>query len=474
MDTTSAIILAVIVLAIAIAIVLFLRTRRTDRLRQKFRTDNRAIEESGGRGKAERELEQRQKQIETFSIRPLTASDRRTGATRWRGVQSLFVGDPQAAVGQADKLVERGDGNPRLPGRRRFEQRSADLSVDHPAVVQNYRAARYRGAPRNKATQGFEETLPGRHDPLPGLFVELGRRRPNQRRRAASWARTKPTTHPSPRGTAATQADEPTEGHASGRTLATSAIAEAGKPRGGAAVGNPDLRRGRFFGGRPGEMPTQPRRCFPATKPRICTPAGTPSRPASSTSRQVVEQADELVATTMKRLEEIFAAERDKLEQQWARGDVSTEDLRVALRRYRSLASRASRACKTSTVRRGSLRPSLIGLKTTVPRRKRYGPQSAVRTRRKSANRGTREAKAASDSGAGADHRRVGRRSQRHRHLFAGRGAVLATRSSWTLLFSWPLMCAIKDQRPHRPGHRPARHRRQSQTALPGSRWSTC
>ena len=57
--------------------------------------------------------------------------------------------------------------------------------------------------------------------------------------------------------------------------------------------------------------------------------------------RRVVEQADELVATTMKRLAEIFAAEREKLEQQWARGDdVSTEDLRLALRRYRSFFGR--------------------------------------------------------------------------------------------------------------------------------------
>jgi hypothetical protein len=53
--------------------------------------------------------------------------------------------------------------------------------------------------------------------------------------------------------------------------------------------------------------------------------------------RQVVEQADSLVALTMKRLAEMFAAERAKLEGQWDHGaDVSTEDLRLALRRYRS------------------------------------------------------------------------------------------------------------------------------------------
>ncbi len=57
--------------------------------------------------------------------------------------------------------------------------------------------------------------------------------------------------------------------------------------------------------------------------------------------RRVVEQADSLVALTMKRLAEMFAAERAKLEGQWDRGDnVSTEDLRLALRRYRSFFGR--------------------------------------------------------------------------------------------------------------------------------------
>jgi hypothetical protein len=57
--------------------------------------------------------------------------------------------------------------------------------------------------------------------------------------------------------------------------------------------------------------------------------------------RRCVEQADNLVATAMKRMAEMFAEERAKLEAQWDRGDnVSTEDLRVALRRYRSFFNR--------------------------------------------------------------------------------------------------------------------------------------
>jgi hypothetical protein len=57
--------------------------------------------------------------------------------------------------------------------------------------------------------------------------------------------------------------------------------------------------------------------------------------------RQSVEQADSLVAEVMQRLAEVFADERAKLEEQWSRGDnVSTEDLRIALRRYRSFFDR--------------------------------------------------------------------------------------------------------------------------------------
>jgi hypothetical protein len=57
--------------------------------------------------------------------------------------------------------------------------------------------------------------------------------------------------------------------------------------------------------------------------------------------RRAVEQADSLVAVTMKRLAEMFAGEREKLEGQWERGEnVSTEDLRLALRRYRSFFGR--------------------------------------------------------------------------------------------------------------------------------------
>jgi hypothetical protein len=83
-------------------------------------------------------------------------------------------------------------------------------------------------------------------------------------------------------------------------------------------------------------------RCSLPTKQHSCVPTGTVSKVGFvDEPRHAVEQADELVASTVKRLAQIFADERTKLEQQWSRGDrVSTEDLRLALQRYRSFFSR--------------------------------------------------------------------------------------------------------------------------------------
>jgi hypothetical protein len=78
--------------------------------------------------------------VEKFSIRPLGAAERERFISEWRSVQSRFVDDPKGAVTEADKLVIRvmqARGYPMSD----FEQRAADISVDHPQVVDNYRAA---------------------------------------------------------------------------------------------------------------------------------------------------------------------------------------------------------------------------------------------------------------------------------------------------------------------------------------------
>ena len=141
MDITT-IIVEVVVVAVVLAILaVYMQQRSRAKLRDKFGPEyDRAVEESGGRRKAEAELHDRAKRVEAFEIKPLPPADRERYAASWRKVQADFVDDPKAAVTQADELLSAimsARGYPLGD----FEQRSADLSVDHPVVVQNYRAA---------------------------------------------------------------------------------------------------------------------------------------------------------------------------------------------------------------------------------------------------------------------------------------------------------------------------------------------
>jgi hypothetical protein len=138
----AAIFAIVLIVVGGIATLLFLRKRRTKRLRSKFGGTEyaRAVREGGNRRHGEAGLEQRAERVESFHVRPLVAADRTRFVDAWRGIQTRFVDDPAGAVVQADQLLgdvmstrgyQMGD----------FEQRAADISVDHPAVLQNYRAA---------------------------------------------------------------------------------------------------------------------------------------------------------------------------------------------------------------------------------------------------------------------------------------------------------------------------------------------
>jgi hypothetical protein len=84
-------------------------------------------------------LLQRKERVEKFTIRELGTAERERFVTEWRTVQARFVDDPQGSVSAADTLVTRvmeARGYPMS----NFEQRAADISVDHPQVVDNYRA----------------------------------------------------------------------------------------------------------------------------------------------------------------------------------------------------------------------------------------------------------------------------------------------------------------------------------------------
>jgi hypothetical protein len=138
----AAIIAFVVIMVAGIATLLFFRKRRTEKLRNKFGGAEyaRAVKEGGNRRQAEAGLEQRTERVGGFHVRPLAPGDRARFVDSWRKIQSRFVDGPAGAVTEADQLL--GDvlatrGYPVSD----FEQRAADISVDHPRVLENYRTA---------------------------------------------------------------------------------------------------------------------------------------------------------------------------------------------------------------------------------------------------------------------------------------------------------------------------------------------
>jgi hypothetical protein len=130
------------VIIAAIAAWLSLRKRRTERLRAQFGGSeyDRAVKEDGSRRLAEAGLNERTARVESLNIRPLAEGDRARFLESWRRVEARFVDGPGGAVTEADQLL--GDvmstrGYPVSD----FEQRAADISVDHPLVLENYRTA---------------------------------------------------------------------------------------------------------------------------------------------------------------------------------------------------------------------------------------------------------------------------------------------------------------------------------------------
>jgi hypothetical protein len=135
------ILIVVAVLVVVAVIWALLRRRRTAGLRQTFGPEyDRTVNETDSRRRAESELASRRDRRADLDIRPLTPAARARHEERWRQIQMAFVDDPSGAMREADEaviLVMRERGYPMDD----FEQRAADLSVDHPNVVHNYRAA---------------------------------------------------------------------------------------------------------------------------------------------------------------------------------------------------------------------------------------------------------------------------------------------------------------------------------------------
>jgi hypothetical protein len=139
MDTTTLIIALLVLIILGLAAVLLMQRRRSDNLRSKFGPEyDRALEESGDKRKAEAQLQEREKRVQKLSIRPLDREDRERFISDWRRVQAEFVDDPEGSISHADELLQKVMEARGYPVEN-FEQAAADISVDHPDVVQNYR-----------------------------------------------------------------------------------------------------------------------------------------------------------------------------------------------------------------------------------------------------------------------------------------------------------------------------------------------
>lgn len=159
MNTQTWIILgvAVVIVLIALAAYLLYRKKQSHRLEERFGPEyGRAVKELGSRTKAEAELKTRQKRVEHLNIVPLAPAEAARFSQAWKVLQSNFVDNPKGVVVQADQLVRElllkrgypmGD----------FEHRAADISVDHPAVVANYRAAQAIAARDQRGEADTEE-----------------------------------------------------------------------------------------------------------------------------------------------------------------------------------------------------------------------------------------------------------------------------------------------------------------------------
>jgi hypothetical protein len=143
-DSTLAIALIVVgVLILAAAVWAVLQARRRRRyLQHRFGPEyDHAVDATGSKSRAEKELAHREQRVRQFELRPLGPADFDRFTRSWQDVQARFVDDPLIAVAEADRLVDevmRTRGYPMGD----FEQRAADISVDHPQVVEHYRAAR--------------------------------------------------------------------------------------------------------------------------------------------------------------------------------------------------------------------------------------------------------------------------------------------------------------------------------------------
>ncbi len=174
MNTTYIIIAIVLVLVIIGAILglVFARRRRSEQLQDHFGPEyDHTVQTMGDEKKAQTELNERQKHVEALDIRPLSVSERERYLADWTAVQSKFVDEPGQAIVDADRLIMEVMQLRAYPVSD-FEQRAADISVNYPDLVSNYRAAR-EIAIKNKQNLADTEELRQAMIYYQSLFEEL-------------------------------------------------------------------------------------------------------------------------------------------------------------------------------------------------------------------------------------------------------------------------------------------------------------
>ena len=138
---TLALVIAAAVLLVAVIGWMAWTSYQTRRLRQRFGPEYDAtVKRLGSKARAEAELRRREKRVASFEIVPLAPADAARFSQAWTRLQGSFVDDPKGVLIEADRLVRElllKRGYPVAD----FDLRAADISVGHPVVVNNYRAA---------------------------------------------------------------------------------------------------------------------------------------------------------------------------------------------------------------------------------------------------------------------------------------------------------------------------------------------
>ena len=183
MDTGLLIAILVVIVLLALLAVFAGRQRRSRKLQDRFGPEyDRTVSQAGDRRAAEAELQERTERRAGFDIVPLEPEARARYLEAWRNTQAQFVDEPAEATREADRLITsvmRDRGYPVDD----FEQRAADISVDHPQVVDDYRAA-HAIAVRNDRSEATTEDLRQALVHYRSLFEDLLEDRPAEERGA--------------------------------------------------------------------------------------------------------------------------------------------------------------------------------------------------------------------------------------------------------------------------------------------------